>query len=72
MKTLLSSIVVLVIILGIIVGNAASLALGIGFIVPWKWMLSGIVLCFVVGLSAGYYPAAKASKLDPVEALRYE
>jgi len=63
---------ILGIILGIIVGNAASLALGIGFIVPWKWMLSGIVLCFVVGLSAGYYPAAKASKLDPVEALRYE
>ena len=62
---------ILGILLGIIVGNITSFAVGIGFIIPWKWMFSGVVLCFIVGLSAGYYPAAKAASLDPVEALRH-
>lgn len=43
-----------------------------GFVVPWVWMGLGIVVCVVVGLFAGIYPAVRASKLDPIEALRYE
>jgi len=60
------------IILGILTGNITSFAVGAGFIVPWLWIASGFLLCFLVGIIAGFYPAAKASKLDPVEALRYE
>jgi putative ABC transport system permease protein len=57
---------------GILVGNIISLAIGNPFIIPWVWMAAGVITCFLVGLVAGYYPAAKASNLDPIESLRYE
>jgi putative ABC transport system permease protein len=60
------------ILLGIIIGNGVSLAIGSSFIIPWKWVLLGIVLCFAVGVISGYFPAVKASRLDPIQALRYE
>ena len=60
------------ILLGIVIGNAVSLAIDSSFIIPWKWILTGIVLCFIVGVISGYFPAVKASKLDPIAALRYE
>lgn len=58
--------------LGLIAGNGMSFLLDSGFIIPWKWILLGLVLCFVVGLVSGFYPASRAAKLDPIDALRYE
>jgi len=60
------------IILGILIGNVVSFATGSGFIIPWMWIIGGAVLCFGVGLLSGIFPAIKASKLDPIEALRHE
>ena len=60
------------IVLGIFVGNLFSVFLQTGFVVPWNWVLYGIVICTLVGLLAGLYPALKAGKLNPIEALRYE
>jgi len=60
------------IILGIIFGNIVGSFVGGAFIVPWAWMILGVFLCLIVGLLSGIYPAYKASKLDPIESLRYE
>jgi putative ABC transport system permease protein len=60
------------IILGVLVGNLFSMVLGTGFVVPWGWVITGIIICSIVGLAAGLWPAIKASKLDPIVALRYE
>lgn len=61
------------VILGILIGNLISKAIGIdAFVVPWMWMLVGMMICIFVGLISGYYPAHKASKLDPIESLRFE
>jgi len=60
------------IVLGVLVGNLFGIVLKTGFVVPWGWVITGIIVCSLVGLFAGLYPAYKASKLDPIVALRYE
>ena len=57
---------------GILLGNTVSILMSTGFVVPWAWVLLGIFICSLVGLLAGLYPAFKASRLNPIEALRYE
>jgi putative ABC transport system permease protein len=58
--------------LGVCVGNLFSLVVSTGFVIPWLWAGIGIFVCAVTGLLAGLWPAIKASRLDPIVALRYE
>lgn len=58
--------------LGIILGNITSMIFESDFIIPWLWIISGIILCIIVGLLSGIYPAMKAAQMEPIESLRYE
>jgi putative ABC transport system permease protein len=60
------------IILGILIGFVICLAAGWDFVIPWGAIMAALVTSFIVALVSGLYPAIKASKLDPIEALRYE
>jgi putative ABC transport system permease protein len=60
------------IILGIAIGNIVSSMLKSSFVVPWIWVIMGIVVCLIVGVVSGYAPALKAANINPIEALRYE
>lgn len=60
------------IILGITIGYFISLGLDFEFVIPWSAMIAAFVTTFIVAIVSGSYPAMKASKLDPIEALRYE
>ncbi len=60
------------IVFGILIGNGVSAMIGGGFIIPWLWITVGVIICFVVGVVSGIYPAIKASNLDPIESLRFE
>lgn len=58
--------------LGVIVGNIAGGFLQATAVVPIDWIVIGVSLCVLIGVSFGTYPAYKAANLDPIEALRYE
>jgi putative ABC transport system permease protein len=59
-------------VIGVITGNMVAMAMNASFIMPWLWIFSAIAVCLVVGITSGYLPAVRASRLDPIEALRYE
>jgi putative ABC transport system permease protein len=63
---------VLGIILGIIVGDLLAAWLQVDLIFPYGWALAGLIVCSVIGIGFGLYPAYRAASLDPIEALRYE
>ncbi len=60
------------ILLGLAIGNAVGALIDGVFVIPWGWITFSFVFSIVVGVISGFYPAVKASRLDPIEALRYE
>jgi putative ABC transport system permease protein len=60
------------VLLGILGGNATAFFLKLPPVIPLDWAVIGLVICSVVGIVFGTYPAWKAANLDPIESLRYE
>src|SRR6476661_3179600 len=63
---------ILGIILGVVGGDLLALWLKVDVIFPYGWAIAGLIVCSVIGIGFGFYPAYRAAALDPIEALRYE
>ena len=58
--------------LGVAAGNGLAMWMKADVVFPWDWAAIGLGVCTVIGVGAGFYPALKASRLDPIESLRFE
>jgi putative ABC transport system permease protein len=63
-------------VIGVLLGSGLTVLLRYGIGVPAAlsafWIVTALVMCAMIGIVFGVYPAWKAAGLDPVEALRYE
>jgi putative ABC transport system permease protein len=60
------------VILGVLGGNIFAWFMKVPPAIPVDWIVFGLLICSVVGIIFGSYPAYKAANLDPIESLRYE
>ncbi|MCC6186610.1 MAG: ABC transporter permease [Chitinophagaceae bacterium] len=58
------------IVFSLVIGVSLSSYFDVAFVIPWAWILLGVTICSIVGVVSGIYPALKASRLDPIVALR--
>ncbi len=58
--------------LGIALGNILAIVMETPVYIPYFWIGMGLLVCTVVGIIFGLYPAYKASRMDPIDALRFE
>src|SRR5712691_2647925 len=60
------------ILFGVAGGNGIALYWDIAMVFPWFWAITGLIVCSIIGIGFGWYPAWKAATLDPIEALHFE
>ena len=60
------------VLLGVIGGNVVAILMNIPAVIPMDWVIYGLVVCSVIGIGFGIYPAWRAANLDPIESLRFE
>ncbi len=57
---------------GVGIGNILSFLMTVPVTIPYGWGVTGLIFCSLIGIGFGMWPASKASKLDPIESLRFE
>jgi putative ABC transport system permease protein len=60
------------VVVGFLLGNLVAVFTHFEVSVPMEWAVIGLVFCSAVGVAFGFLPAVRASRLNPIEALRYE
>jgi putative ABC transport system permease protein len=58
--------------IGAVLTTVLTAAFGVTLRVTWFYVLLSVLVSGAVGVASGWYPASKASKLDPIVALRAE
>jgi putative ABC transport system permease protein len=60
------------VLVGFLLGNLVAVFTHFDVSVPMEWAVIGLLFCSAVGIAFGLLPAVRASRLNPIEALRYE